>query len=248
MSTGKDNSSNEYTIPDEYFMSKDIIAEQLEILEKLFPNQKPSVPSTTDDEPKSKTPAKKPKTDIQQNDRTISSPLAASIDSSAKKITADQLKKSLNDTMKKSDTLRANKDQNDGASTSKQAAVVVVSSNTATAGTSSLSNSRPSKNIHDYINVVLPKGNMAKKLEAAAPYNFFLTTITASKSTHNEPLSITFQGKCIIYMNVYKIVVRALMSNDPNPEFLDIVLILDFRKQLLVVHLVANNFCPIHLY
>ncbi|XP_055370935.1 probable tyrosyl-DNA phosphodiesterase isoform X2 [Condylostylus longicornis] len=49
------------------------------------------------------------------------------------------------------------------------------------------------RNIHDYISVVLPKGNTAKKLEKAAPYNIFLTTITASPLTHHEPLSITFQ-------------------------------------------------------
>lgn len=35
--------------------------------------------------------------------------------------------------------------------------------------------------------------NMEQKLDAAKPYNYFLTTITSSPSTHNEPLSITFQ-------------------------------------------------------
>ncbi|XP_055624786.1 probable tyrosyl-DNA phosphodiesterase isoform X2 [Toxorhynchites rutilus septentrionalis] len=49
------------------------------------------------------------------------------------------------------------------------------------------------RNIHDYYPVVAPKGQMAKKLEAAAPYNYFLTTITDAKVTHREPLSITFQ-------------------------------------------------------
>ena len=34
---------------------------------------------------------------------------------------------------------------------------------------------------------------MLKKLENAAPYNFFLTTITDSVPTHKESLSITFQ-------------------------------------------------------
>lgn len=34
---------------------------------------------------------------------------------------------------------------------------------------------------------------MADKLKKAAPYNMFLTVITDSKPTHNEPLSITFQ-------------------------------------------------------
>lgn len=47
--------------------------------------------------------------------------------------------------------------------------------------------------IEDVFKVVAPKGFMAKKLEKAAPYNIFFTTITASKPTHSEPLSVTFQ-------------------------------------------------------
>lgn len=50
------------------------------------------------------------------------------------------------------------------------------------------------RNIKDYIPVVVEKGQMAKKLEAAAPYNFFLTAITDAKATHHEPLTITMQG------------------------------------------------------
>lgn len=47
--------------------------------------------------------------------------------------------------------------------------------------------------IEDYIQVVLPKGQMAKKLANAHPYNYFLTAITSSPRTHTEPLSITLQ-------------------------------------------------------
>ncbi|KAM8717244.1 hypothetical protein ACLKA7_004017 [Drosophila subpalustris] len=49
------------------------------------------------------------------------------------------------------------------------------------------------RNIRDYIPVVVEKGRMAAKLERAAPYNMFLTAITDSKATHQEPLSITLQ-------------------------------------------------------
>lgn len=45
----------------------------------------------------------------------------------------------------------------------------------------------------DSFSVVVPRGRMAEKLAAAAPYNFFLTTVTDSEPTHTEPLSITFQ-------------------------------------------------------
>lgn len=48
-------------------------------------------------------------------------------------------------------------------------------------------------NISDYIQVVLPKGQMAQKLANARPYNYFLTAITSSPQTHTEPLSITLQ-------------------------------------------------------
>lgn len=41
--------------------------------------------------------------------------------------------------------------------------------------------------------VIVPKGQMLEKLKQSAPYNFFLTTVTASKVTHSDPLSITFQ-------------------------------------------------------
>ncbi|XP_040165986.1 probable tyrosyl-DNA phosphodiesterase [Anopheles arabiensis] len=49
------------------------------------------------------------------------------------------------------------------------------------------------RDINSYFPVVAPRGQMEQKLSAAAPYNFFLTTITASKRTHAEPLSVTFQ-------------------------------------------------------
>ena len=56
-----------------------------------------------------------------------------------------------------------------------------------------ISNSEIEAKIRECFSVVLPRHKMAEKLKNAAPYNFFLTTIAASKETHNEPLSITFQ-------------------------------------------------------
>lgn len=47
----------------------------------------------------------------------------------------------------------------------------------------------------DIITVLRPEGEMAEKLAKAAPYNIFFTTITASQPTHNQPLSVTFQGE-----------------------------------------------------
>lgn len=47
--------------------------------------------------------------------------------------------------------------------------------------------------MREFLPVVLPRGRMAEKLKNAAPYNIFLTTITAAPKTHNDPLSVTFQ-------------------------------------------------------
>lgn len=44
-----------------------------------------------------------------------------------------------------------------------------------------------------FLPVILPKGRMAEKLKNAAPYNMFLTTVTAAPETHSDPLSVTFQ-------------------------------------------------------
>lgn len=44
-----------------------------------------------------------------------------------------------------------------------------------------------------FLPVILPRGRMAEKLANAAPYNIFLTTITAAPETHKDPLSVTFQ-------------------------------------------------------
>lgn len=44
-----------------------------------------------------------------------------------------------------------------------------------------------------FLPVILPRGQMADKLKKAAPYNIFLTTVTAAPETHTDPLSVTFQ-------------------------------------------------------
>lgn len=39
------------------------------------------------------------------------------------------------------------------------------------------------------------QGKICEKLKAASPYNFFLTSITDSKKTHTEPLSLLMHGR-----------------------------------------------------
>lgn len=38
------------------------------------------------------------------------------------------------------------------------------------------------------------QGKILEKINAAAPYNFFLTSVTDSKQTHSEPLSLQMFG------------------------------------------------------
>lgn len=49
-----------------------------------------------------------------------------------------------------------------------------------------------SAQLRRFIPVVLPLGQMAAKLKAAAPFNVFLTSVTSAPLTHSDPLSITF--------------------------------------------------------
>nr|XP_026499512.1 probable tyrosyl-DNA phosphodiesterase [Vanessa tameamea] len=51
----------------------------------------------------------------------------------------------------------------------------------------------PTKHAEDFLKVVLPRGKMAAKHAASAPYYIFYTTITDAKQTHTQPYSITFQ-------------------------------------------------------
>lgn len=108
--------------------------------------------------------------------------------------------------------------------------------------------SRPlPKNIEDYISVVNPRGQMAAKLTAAAPYNFFLTTITASLPTHTEPLSITFQGKWRLFYCVrVNRCTTARSPSDPSLEFRHTVRCPVNRLRLTAVRPAICNFDPVH--
>ncbi|KAJ8705766.1 hypothetical protein PYW08_012812 [Mythimna loreyi] len=52
---------------------------------------------------------------------------------------------------------------------------------------------QPTRRPEDFLSVVRPKGKMAAKHAASAPYYIFYTTITDAKETHDQPYSITFQ-------------------------------------------------------
>ncbi|XP_026331667.1 probable tyrosyl-DNA phosphodiesterase [Hyposmocoma kahamanoa] len=50
----------------------------------------------------------------------------------------------------------------------------------------------PTRRAEDYLKVVRPRGKMAEKHAASAPYHIFYTTINDAKETHSQPYSITF--------------------------------------------------------
>lgn len=45
------------------------------------------------------------------------------------------------------------------------------------------------------------QGKILQKINAAAPYNFFLTSVTDSKQTHTEPLSLQMFGNLSIIIS-----------------------------------------------
>ncbi|KAG4076331.1 hypothetical protein HA402_005774 [Bradysia odoriphaga] len=202
------NASNKYIVPDEHSFSEDIILEQLEILDRLFPAAKARIRtadvvekrhSSGDD--KTCSAAKRQKVETETNSRNFNaqSPIC-STSTSDKNATVQkaaqqpesrlELKESIKRAFEASKTNNSDvKKSNDVASTS-PAQFTADSSKTAATTTTS---SKVTRDIHQYVSVVNPKGQMQKKLDQAAPYNFFLTTITDSKPTHREPLSITFQ-------------------------------------------------------
>ncbi|XP_017482591.1 PREDICTED: probable tyrosyl-DNA phosphodiesterase [Rhagoletis zephyria] len=161
-SKGLDPATNNYAIPDEYFMSAELIETQLKLLEKLFPKASCSGRGTSE------------------------IPTSSNID-------GDTIRgRRLDGKAVKPDTAKRSKSP--VGSTSTDYALSSNASSSSPTDKSKLSKKpKITRNIKDYIPVVLEKGHAAEKLERAAPYNFFLTAITDSKLTHHEPLTITLQ-------------------------------------------------------
>ncbi len=195
------NSSDTYTIPDEHSFSGDIILEQLEILDTLFSSAKIRMSEFADvgskmnsfGDDKSCTPTKQQKVETEVKPKCIDVQPATSSNSVTERTKVDvnltnkqqpisriEFKESIK--RKFEDSKKQNSDPQSNV-------VAPISAQPITSTSSKIT-----RDIHQYIAVVNPKGQMKMKLDQAAPYNFFLTTITDSTPTHREPLSITFQG------------------------------------------------------
>lgn len=196
-SKGK-TASNTYNVPDEHSFSEEIILEQLKIIDTLFPSST-KVRSTdvvaekriSSDDDKSRSSAKRKKVEENSSQASTKAPTCSTsvsdkaeiVDHVQPTVSRIELKESIKRAFENSKGKDSNQ-QSNGVTPTKQQPTS--------------SSSKVTRDIHQYISVVIPKGQMQRKLDQAAPYNFFLTTITDSKPTHNEPLSITFQGELLI--------------------------------------------------
>ncbi|KAL9703894.1 hypothetical protein quinque_007412 [Culex quinquefasciatus] len=183
-----------YRIPDELSMSREVVAEQLKIIAQLYP------------ELESNPPAKQPKKDDTPTAvgkvKTATPPKPAKMASSPPKTKspatpsgAPSKGNAVADLFAERRARMAKQQQEQKKAEAPPSATPSSSSQppkpTPQTGLS-LKKVIP-RNIHDYYPVVAPKGKMAAKLAAAAPYNMFFTTITDAPVTHREPLSVTFQ-------------------------------------------------------
>lgn len=160
------DSANDYKVPDNMIANKDLILNQIKIINDLFPKMSPPHD------------AKRSKMD--------ESAKFTKVNSAATVVLEQKLKENIvTSTVEKESpkTFSMISTSVDGCS----------SSNERQQGSSSTMEPKPKINISDYNPVVAPKGKMAEKLKAAHPYNYFLTIIPSSPATHLEPLSITFQ-------------------------------------------------------
>lgn len=206
-SKGK-NASNTYIVPDEHSFSEEIILEQLQIIDTLFPYTKvrsrdvvvadaavaEKRNSSDDDESCSAAKRKKVETAVNGDSQASTIASTTSTSTSDKAEIVNQTTNQPLSRLELKESIKRAFEASKGKNSDLQSDGVAPISQPPT----SSSSSKVTRDIHQYISVVNPKGQMQKKLDQAAPYNFFLTTITDSKPTYREPLSVTFQGEFLI--------------------------------------------------
>ncbi|XP_053680169.1 probable tyrosyl-DNA phosphodiesterase [Anopheles nili] len=180
-------SVSQVKIPDEVKINKSVFAEQLKIVSDLFPHLSSELTNPN--------PEKKPKVEHNEPSQVASTstitPNVPKIQQKTEGTTAtkkDEIQSLFAERRAKMQAAQRERPNPPVVPPTKH------ESNTSSAADTGISLQKAiPRDISSYFPVVAPRGRMAQKLAAAAPYNFFLTTITASKPTHNEPLSITFQ-------------------------------------------------------
>ncbi|XP_052860694.1 probable tyrosyl-DNA phosphodiesterase [Anopheles cruzii] len=165
------------TVPDSLNINKSVFEEQVRIVSNLFPHLKEDTKNPTKQTKLEHTSAPLASSSKPRADITVSSaPIVTESKNPVESLFAERRAKMQAARKESSTVVDQTKDAPPAASDTGI----------------SLQRSLP-RDINAYFPVVAPSGRMAEKLAAAAPYNFFLTTITDSKPTHSEPLSVTFQ-------------------------------------------------------
>ncbi|XP_065089426.1 probable tyrosyl-DNA phosphodiesterase [Ochlerotatus camptorhynchus] len=194
---------DKYRIPDELFMSREVVGEQLKILAQIYPDL------LNNNRPPTKHSKNDTKLDSQPSSTSGSSPKLASSQPGSVSTANSDAKSTSSSSSKKSPPKGNAVADLFAERRAKMAKIREEQKKTEPQPSTSSSQAQKKpdppketgislkkvipRNIHDYYPVVAPKGQMAKKLADAAPYNYFLTTITDAKVTHSEPLSVTFQ-------------------------------------------------------
>lgn len=195
---GKD-SDNNYRIPDEFNQSRDIILIQLGFVEKHFKTQKLKEPAAK--KPRQDDPTAGSSTDVDVEEGVTKLKVAADVKVEPK--TSLPSKKIIEEPEKILDPvdLLTEAKKSPAAESSRPSQSVEAPTKDSLEEPKDKKPVRLVENdltkfcpqIEDFVHVIRPKGESGKKLEASAPYNFFLTAITSSPATHNEDLTITLQ-------------------------------------------------------
>lgn len=189
---GGTDENHEFQIPKQYYLSRHNFQKQLKVLQSIYPeiisnkNQAVDVTSPVQISKIAKFDTIK-KTEV-------TSASAVVVDSKKMEDTVASNYKNQNNYFNNRKSFLKEKDKFEPISSSSDSLPSTSASTLSIASGVAPTIEPIKRRPEDYFAVVARKGEMAEKLEKAAPYNFFLTTVADSKPTHFEPLSITFLG------------------------------------------------------
>lgn len=194
VAAGVDEKTGEFVIPDDIIAGRDKIKVQLEILRQRNSNVEISPKKKIlklNDEEKDDVPNTNKQQELKKETSTSSTSTTTSSSNAFASQSNLQKKLDLKDNIKDFFKERAGAFKIKDPSTMKAESPPPQPKQTTTPTRSN--DQALEAAMKKYLPVILLKGKMAEKLKNAAPYNMFLTTVTDSPSTHNDPLSITFQ-------------------------------------------------------
>lgn len=191
-----------FPIPPKYSLQRTMIMEQLEVIveKKLYEpankDQNDRTHSSTNEESKSDTTVEnRASTNSADNSKhTTNTPKSATTIDKDVKSSTDTSRSSTTSNPEGSRSVEKMKDSSKGKSTD-------TSSSSNCSGEVKVGKPRdpdyrpivqPTRRAETFLKVVRPRGKMAAKHAASAPYHVFYTTIDGARETHDQPYSITF--------------------------------------------------------